>query len=118
MEENNKKLITSLLYSHAEYFRNSDINELINYSNERNSDITYLPSLYSPTIVFIISLFLGGLGIDRMMIGDIGWGIGKLLITLILGWLIIPALIVWIIDLCFIIGSVKDKNYSKVYRML
>jgi hypothetical protein len=40
MEENNKKLITSLLYSHAEYFRNSDINELINYSNERNSDIT------------------------------------------------------------------------------
>lgn len=118
MEENNKKLITSLLYSHAEYFRDSDINELINYSNERNSDITYLPSLYSPTIVFIVSLFLGSLGIDRMMIGDIGWGIGKLLITLILGWLIIPPLIVWIVDLCFIIGNVKDKNYNKVLSML
>lgn len=52
------------------------------------------------------------------MIGDIGWGIGKLLITLILGWIIIPALIVWIIDLCFIIGNVKDKNYNKVYSML
>ena len=58
MEENNKKLITSLLYSHAEYFRNSDINELINYSNERNSDITYLPSLYSPTIVIYYFIIL------------------------------------------------------------
>ena len=118
MEENNKKLIVSLLYSHSEYFRASDINELINYSNTRDSDISYLPSLYNPTITFIVSLFLGYLGIDRMMIGDIGWGIGKFLITLFLGWLIIPSLIVWIIDLCLIIGNVKDKNYNKVYSML
>lgn len=33
----------------------------------------------NPTTMLIISLFLGGLGIDRFMVGDIGLGVGKLL---------------------------------------
>lgn len=31
-----------------------------------------------PTTILIISVFLGSLGIDRFLIGDIGLGVGKL----------------------------------------
>ena len=37
---------------------------------------------HSPVVILIISIFLGGLGIDRFMLGDIGLGVCKLLF----GW--------------------------------
>ena len=46
----------------------------------------------SPTTALILSIFLGGLGIDRFYIGDIGLGVGKLLT---LGGLGIWALVDW-----------------------
>ena len=38
--------------------------------------------LKNPTTILIISLFLGGLGVDRFMIGDTMWGAIKLIINL------------------------------------
>lgn len=35
--------------------------------------------LKDPTTLLLISIFLGGLGVDRFMLGDIGMGILKLL---------------------------------------
>jgi hypothetical protein len=35
--------------------------------------------LKDPTITLIVSILIGGLGIDRFMIGDTGLGVGKLL---------------------------------------
>ena len=35
--------------------------------------------LKDPTTILLVSIFLGGLGIDRFMIGDTGMGILKLL---------------------------------------
>ena len=35
--------------------------------------------LKDPTVLLLVSIFLGGLGIDRFMIGDTGMGILKLL---------------------------------------
>lgn len=60
-----------------------------------------------PTIVLILSIFLGSFGIDRFFIGDMGLGIGKLLTGGGCG--------VWtIVDWFLIMGATKQKNYEKL----
>ncbi len=59
-----------------------------------------------PTIVLIISILAGTLGIDRFFIGDTGLGIAKLLTCGGLG--------VWtIVDWFLIMGVTKDKNLQR-----
>ncbi|MCQ2050339.1 MAG: TM2 domain-containing protein [Candidatus Saccharibacteria bacterium] len=56
------------------------------------------------TTAIILSLLLGGLGIDRFYLGYIGLGILKLLTGGVFG-------IMWLIDLILIIsGNLKPKN--------
>ncbi len=67
--------------------------------------------LKNPTVMLIISIFLGELGVDRFMFGEIGMGILKLLT----GGL---CYILWIID---IIGSSKktrNKNFEAIMNAL
>jgi len=57
----------------------------------------------NPVSVFGFSVFLGGLGVDRFIIGDTGLGIGKLLTAGGLG--------VWtIVDLFLIAKATRRKN--------
>jgi TM2 domain-containing membrane protein YozV len=58
----------------------------------------------SPTTLLIVSIFLGGLGVDRFMLGQTGAGIGKLLTC---GGLCIW----WFIDLFIIMKATKEKNF-------
>lgn len=59
-----------------------------------------------PTIALIISIFIGQFGVDRILIGDTGLGIAKLLTCGGLG--------IWtIIDWFLIMGATKEKNYAK-----
>lgn len=51
----------------------------------------------------LLGLFLGGLGIHNFYAGYVGRGIAQLLLTLMLGWLILPLLVVglWVlIEVC------------------
>lgn len=58
----------------------------------------------SPTTLLIVSIFLGGLGVDRFMLGQSGMGIGKLLTCGGFGlW--------WLIDLFIIMGEAKKHNF-------
>jgi TM2 domain-containing membrane protein YozV len=64
-----------------------------------------------PTIVLVISILGGSLGIDRFYIGDTGLGIGKLLTCGGLG--------VWgIIDWFLIMGATKEKNFAKLQEII
>ena len=63
--------------------------------------------LKDPMIILIISIFLGGLGIDRFMIGDIGLGVLKLLTFGVFG-------IFTMIDWFLISGRTKEKNFNRV----
>lgn len=64
-----------------------------------------------PTTLLLVSIFLGTLGIDRFMVGDIGLGILKLLT---LGCCGILTMVDW-----FIISKrVKEVNFNKVMSLI
>ncbi len=67
--------------------------------------------LKDPTTALIISVLLGGLGIDRFYIGDTGMGVGKLLTGGACG--------IWtIIDWFKISDAAKRKNLEKINMYL
>ena len=75
-----------------------------------------------PTIMLIISILLGGLGVDRFMIGDYVLGAGQLALFII-GWFLcfIPWIgwIIWeIIDWFLIMGATRKYNSNKVLERL
>ena len=78
--------------------------QLQNFSYEEMF-IIFSSCTKNPTNVFILSFFLGGIGVDRFYIGDIGIGILKLITS----FLILP----WLIDLFLISNATRKKNYEK-----
>ena len=67
--------------------------------------------LKDPTTILLVSIFLGGLGIDRFMIGDTGMGVLKLLTGGVCG---ILALIDWFT----ISNKTKEVNFNKVMSLI
>lgn len=67
--------------------------------------------LKDPTTALILSIFLGHLGVDRFILGDVGIGVGKLLT---LG----GCYIWWIVDLFLIQNRAKEVNFEKIMTML
>lgn len=76
-----------------------------NNNNNNNGSIQYAPK--SRTTYIILALFLGGLGIHNFYAGRSGAGIAQLLISLCLGWLIVPAIIVglWALIEIFVVKT-------------
>lgn len=64
-----------------------------------------------PTTILLISIFLGGLGIDRFMLGDTGMGILKLLTCGVCG-------ILTIIDWFTVSKKTKELNFNNIMTML
>ena len=64
-----------------------------------------------PTMMLIISIFLGYLGIDRFMLGDVPMGILKLLTCGLCG-------ILAIIDWIQIMDRTKEKNFQELCLVL
>ena len=58
------------------------------------------------TIVLVVSILLGYLGIDRFLVGDVGIGLLKLLTGGVCG-------IFWLVDLFLITGRVDEYNRRK-----
>ena len=64
-----------------------------------------------PIIALILSLLVGGIGIDRFYIGDTGLGIAKLITCGGLG--------IWaLIDLFLIMNSTREKNFVRLMSIL
>jgi len=78
-----------------------------------DSKFTMLSSieLKDPTTLLLISLFIGSLGIDRFMLGDVGMGILKLLTGGLCG-------ILTVIDWFTIMGATREKNFMNVMLVL
>lgn len=64
-----------------------------------------------PIVITVVSIFVGQLGIDRFLLGDVGLGVLKLLTFGVCG-------IMWFIDL-FIVGKrAKEKNFAQIMQLL
>lgn len=76
-----KQKVDLYLTTNAKYFETSAI-PLLRQKLENASDDSFVAvqsvELKDPTMILIVSVLLGSLGIDRFMLGDIGMGILKL----------------------------------------
>ena len=79
--------------------------------DERSSFLTACDSeAKDPVTLFVISFFLGGLGIDRFVLGQTIIGLVKLITLAGCGlW--------WFIDLFLIMGATKEVNAESAYRI-
>jgi len=86
------------------------IRDMLSTIPEGRLDILHTLNLKNPTVILVLSIFLGQFGVDRFMIGDIGLGIGKLLTLGGCG--------IWhIVDLFLISERTKNKNYELIMRL-
>lgn len=109
-----KQKIDLYLTTNAKYFEASAI-PIIRGKLEKADENTLLTlqacELKDPTIMLLISLFLGALGVDRFMLGDTGMGILKLLTFGLCG-------ILTLIDWFSITKKTKQKNFSIISMVL
>ena len=77
-------------------------------------------NLKDPTTALIISVLLGTLGIDRFYIGDIGMGVAKLLVGIIVGPVSCGTLfwVWWLVDLFLISNATRKKNSENLLQTL
>ena len=79
---------------------------------DEKADEILCEQLHNPTHMLLFSIFLGGLGIDRFVLGDTGLGIAKLLF----GWATCG---IWpIIDIFITHNKAKEKNFNKLMMLL
>lgn len=109
-----KSKIDLYLTTNAKYFEPSAI-PVIRQKLENASDDALITlqatELKDPTTILLISIFLGGLGIDRFMIGDTGLGVLKLLTGGVCG-------IMTMIDWFTISKKTKEVNLAKVSMIM
>jgi TM2 domain-containing membrane protein YozV len=106
--------VDMFIMSNSKYFESNTLmpirERLIQVDDSRWA---YLQTMQfkDPTMILIISILVGSLGIDRFMIGDTGLGIGKLLTCGGLG--------IWtIVDWFLIMGATREKNLTQLQPVL
>lgn len=102
--------INSFMTLKSNFFR-AEHNSAIRAHLESLSDSSFATATTmpykDPTTLLIVSIFLGGSGIDRFMLGQIGLGVGKLLTAGGLGF--------WaVIDWFCIEDATRDYNYNLI----
>ena len=88
------------------------LKEALEKADDSAYDNLVLAKTYNPSAVFVCSLFFGGLGVDRFMIGDAGLGVCKLFF----GWLTFG---LWpFIDMFCSFGAAKKRNLKNLLDIL
>ena len=80
-------------------------------------------NIKNPTTALILSIFLGGFGVDRFYIGNTGLGIGKLLTTVLLAVITLGLSLsvtwIWVVvDWFLIINATKKANLAAINNAL
>lgn len=119
-----KQQINQLMMIHSSKLSPEYVDAIRSRLAELDYDQTLMAfgNIKDPIIMLVISIFLGGLGIDRFMLGDYIMGGGKL-VLLIAGWFLcgvtwIPLAIWGIIDWFLIMGATRKYNSEKLLSTL
>lgn len=110
----NSERISQYLMINADMFPQEKIPLLkMRLESASASKLDMLPAiaLKSPTVNLVLSLFVGGLGVDRFFLEDIGLGVLKLLT---LGGCGIWAIIDWFTAM----KRTREYNFDKVMKIL
>ncbi len=83
---------------------------LINAPDEKYGLLAALPTK-DPLVITLVSVFIGTLGIDRFLLGDIGLGVLKLLTGGVCG-------IMWFIDIFLVGKRAREKNFAEIMQRL
>lgn len=104
-----KQKVDMYIMSNAKYFDSSSI-PFVRQRLESMSDESFMMlqsiELKDPTTLLIISILVGGLGVDRFMLGETGMGVLKLLTGGCCG-------VLTIIDWFSISKKTKEYNLNK-----
>jgi len=102
------------LMSHRDYFKPEHIfiiqEELARLPEDRMGLLLSL-QLKKPITILLFSIFLGGWGVDRFMLGDVGLGVAKLLTGGACG--------IWtVIDWFIVMGAARERNFQELMMVL
>lgn len=102
-------LMTNAKYFPAELM--PQIKSALERADSSKDSFIMMQSFRDPTILLIVSLVAGSLGVDRFMLGQTGMGILKLITCGGLG--------IWaIVDWFLIMGITRDENVYKLKSLL
>ena len=108
--------VQRFLMTNAKYFPQMRMEEirgmLLSLDGQKVSSVECM-TFKDPMILLLISIFLGGLGVDRFMLNEIGTGVAKLITCLLC-----VGVIWWLIDLFQISDMTKEYNYKDLCMML
>ena len=107
-------LMTNFLIENQKKFKTMDlmaIKEHLDKMSDKELIMLNSMDFKDPTISLLLSVIVGGFGIDRFYIGDTGLGVLKLLTGGGLGvW--------WIVDMFVITGKTKTNNIKDFHEVL
>ncbi len=102
--------VDMFIITNGKYFESHQVNairERLLKMDESRWTMLQSTSFNDPTLLLVVSILVGSIGVDRFIIGDVGLGIGKLLTCGGLG--------IWtIVDWFLIMGATKEKNLDKI----
>lgn len=102
--------VDMFLMTNSKFFQSRDVmhvREQLLQIDDSAWPVLQTLSFKDPTMMLIVSILAGSLGIDRFLIGDTGLGIAKLLTCGGLG--------IWaIVDWFLIMDATKEKNFQKI----
>lgn len=109
-----RQAVDQYLVANQKYFPQEKIlflREKLLELDEKEFSLLLVLELKDPIILLIVSIFLGYLGIDRFLLGDVTKGVLKLLTCGGCG--------IWtIIDWILIMDKTKKRNFDKVIELI
>lgn len=110
----NSEYLNIYLMQVSKYISTTDLTFLrqrLEHLSEQELRALQMLELQDPTMMLIISVLVGSLGVDRILLGQIGMGIAKLLTGGGCG-------IWWLIDLFLVMDETRRYNMAKINETL